>query len=39
MLYNMWVAIRIYIKLHAVRPKDIFEVITVLITNMSNLLT
>ena len=39
MLYNTWVAIRIDIILYAVRPKDIFELITVLIANISNLLT
>ena len=38
-LYNAWVAIRIDIKLYAVRPKDIFKLITVLIANISNLLT
>lgn len=32
-------AIRIDVKLHAVRPEDIFELITVLIVNISNLLT
>jgi hypothetical protein len=37
MLYNTWVAIRIDIKLYAVRPKDIFELITVLIAHVSNL--
>jgi len=37
--YNTWVAIRIDIKLYAVRPEDIFELITVLIANISNLLT
>lgn len=39
MLYNTGVAIRIDITLYAFRPKDIFELITVLIANINNLLT